>query len=135
MKKTFFCALMSALLVLCAVSFTACSDDAEEINFYVISITNSHMSGSSSGGNVLTNYYNDLTAIETAFKAEFGELSFKKNGDTAANDKDAVARFNKVVSSVQLNGGWSGYVVYELVRTASSGGTESLASHRFESQQ
>lgn len=93
------------------------------------------MSGSGGSGDILTNYYNDLTAIEAAFKAEFGDLSFNKNGDTAANDKDAVARFNKVASSVQLNGGWSGYVVYELVRTASSGGTESLASHRFESQQ
>lgn len=135
MKKTFFCALMSALLVLCAVSFTACSDDAEEINFYSITISSTQMSGSGGSGDILTNYYNDLTAIEAAFKAEFGDLSFNKNGDTAANDKDAVARFNKVASSVQLNGGWSGYVVYELVRTASSGGTESLASHRFESQQ
>lgn len=126
---------MSALLVLCAVSFTACSDDAEEINFYSITISSTQMSGSGGSGDILTNHYNDLTAIEAAFKAEFGDLSFNKNGDTAANDKDAVARFNKVASSVQLNGGWSGYVVYELVRTASSGGTESLASHRFESQQ
>lgn len=135
MKKTFIGALMSALLVLCAVSFTACSDDAEEINFYSITISSTQMSGSGGSGDILTNYYNDLSAIEAAFKAEFGELSFNKNGDTAANDKDAVARFNKVVSSVQLNGGWSGYVVYDLVRTASSGGTESLASHKFESLQ
>lgn len=134
---------MSALLVLCAVSFTACSDDAEEINnketeeqlTYMISMTSCKSSGSGSSGDVLTNFYADLAAIEAAFKAEFGELSFGMRGVTTVYDKDVTARFNKVASSVQLKGGWSGYVVYDLVRYSASGDRKDLASHKFESLQ